>query len=260
MPKITEGRLALGSLFLFAFWLFVVLPFLYSVPLGEHRASPTKCSPATIQSLEFWDRAACDPVAYFTGWLVAFTGVLAFSTIGLWVATGSAARNQTRDTRILQRAYIAVDGGGIFPLDTKSIAHVGVKNVGNLPAREVSWFISYAVDPDGRRSYFPIDETHFYGRNVVPPGTEMKRSQNCTLDPRDIMAFESGASSFYVWGEVRYLDGFGQKRFTRFCHRYNRTGLVQHLTNFAGSTAQTVVSQEVTAESMRYHQFGNDAD
>jgi hypothetical protein len=31
----------------------------------------------------FWEKAGKDPVAYFTLWLVGFTGVLAFSTIGL---------------------------------------------------------------------------------------------------------------------------------------------------------------------------------
>jgi len=38
---------------------------------------------------------------------------LAVSTIGLWVVTSRGVKNQTLDTRILQRDYISVEPGGI---------------------------------------------------------------------------------------------------------------------------------------------------
>jgi hypothetical protein len=47
----------------------------------------------------FWEKAGEDPVAYFTLWLVGFTGVLAVSTIGLWIVTWRASVSQARDMK-----------------------------------------------------------------------------------------------------------------------------------------------------------------
>lgn len=51
----------------------------------------------------------------------------------------------------------------------------------------------------------------------------------------------------YVWGVVRYKDGLGQERHTKFCHRYNAEGIAQ-----AGAI-------NVPAERGRQHEFGNEA-
>jgi hypothetical protein len=40
----------------------------------------------------FWEKTRCDPVAYFTVWLVGFSGILAASTIGLWIVTWASAK------------------------------------------------------------------------------------------------------------------------------------------------------------------------
>jgi len=45
----------------------------------------------------FWEKALSDPVAFFTFWVGAFTGVLAFPTIGLWIVTEKGVRNQITD-------------------------------------------------------------------------------------------------------------------------------------------------------------------
>jgi hypothetical protein len=75
-------------MFFFALWLYVALPFLYTVPrYSGHDGTPNKCSAEESRNHGFWEKAGCDPTAYFTLWLVAFTGVLAVSTIGLWIVT-----------------------------------------------------------------------------------------------------------------------------------------------------------------------------
>lgn len=194
-----------------------------------------------------------NPTEFFTLWVAAFTLVLAASTVGLWIVTWLSGRAQSRDTRILQRAYVTVDGlGAVLNSVGMSRAELTIKNVGRLPAYEVEWFINYAMDSDGRRANFPIDTTvtPFYGKNILPPFTEMKRSKDCRLSAAEVQGFER-TLTFYVWGEVRYLDGFGNRRFTRFCHRYPR-GSGQARLN------QPVI--DVPAESMRYHLHGNDGD
>jgi hypothetical protein len=201
----------------------------------------------------------------FLGWLLqtyngAIQALSAVFVAAFTLILARLARDQSDTTKILQRAYIAVDGAGIDPLDSASVAHIVVRNSGNLPARNVKWFVAAEPSFDGSRSDFPINEAKFFGNNVVSPGTDMVRSQNFLMLPPWPDQFRGGHVHIYVWGEIRYLDGFGNARFTRFCHRYGKRGLVQHLTNFEHSRAQTVVAEEVAADSMRYHRYGNDAD
>jgi hypothetical protein len=224
----------------------------------EQHSGPIQAEENWLYS--FWKWTTHDPVAFYTSALALFTGILGVSTIGLWIVTARGVKNQTSDTQIIQRAYIAVEGGGINPLDPASVAHITVRNVGNLPARGVRWFIDAAPDADGRRSEFLIKEDRFYGNNVLPRGTEMARSQIFLMTGEWEATFKAGHAEIYVWGEIRYLDGFGNERFTRFCHRYGKRGLVQHLTDFKTTFVQTVIFEEISAESMRYHQYGNDAD
>jgi hypothetical protein len=65
--------------------------------------------------------------------LVIFTALLAIFIARPWYTT-------KRDTRILQRAYIAVEPLGIHLMQNGSelIGHVAMKNAGRLPARKVS--------------------------------------------------------------------------------------------------------------------------
>ncbi len=200
--------------------------------------------------VDFLDKHGEAVVAAFTAVLAVFTARLWWSTDKLWIATTGAAKTQSDETRILQRAYISVDSGGIHPLDPRvtCAAHVIVKNVGNLPARDVKWFISAKFSTNGRLNDFPIDRSVVYGNNIVPPGTEMKRSQNFKATYAEISALQAETTNLYVWGEVFYTDGFGISRFTKFCHRYSR-GVLTSMPHYS-----------IRADSMRYHQFGNDAD
>jgi hypothetical protein len=184
-----------------------------------------------------------DPITGFNGLLVIVTTLL---FVVAWI--------QIRDARVLQRAYLSVDSAGVEPLasggisDSTSVAHVVIKNVGNLPARDVKWFISAKFSTNGRLDDFPIDRSVIYGNNVVPPGTEMKRSQNFKATYAETSALQAEKTHLYVWGEIFYSDGFGIKRFTKFCHRYSR-GVVVSMPHYF-----------IRADSMRYHQYGNDAD
>jgi hypothetical protein len=74
-----------------------------------------------------------DGMLIVTSLLTLFNGVLAVLTYLIW-STGKT------DTRILQRAYIAVEPGGIHALLTSGdiIGHIAMKNSGHLPARNAS--------------------------------------------------------------------------------------------------------------------------
>lgn len=197
-----------------------------------------------------WNWATTDATAFFTLWVAVFTGAVAFSTIGLWIVTGRGVRRQAEDTRILQRAYLAARLGGIHPFvggpegQHNIVGHVDFENAGNLPARGVTWFIDLRLSTSSEEKHFPIDDSAFFGNNVIPPRSVMRqgtRSEQWSQPEPPQYA--------YVWGEIRYDDGFGVGRFTKFCHRYNRV-------NFRKGDR----GHGVPAEDGRYHEFGNDAD
>jgi hypothetical protein len=94
--KPTDGQLAIGALIAFALWIFVALP-LYYGPRDSNNPAAYNCSAEQEKNYGFWEKARCDPVAYFTAWLVGFTGILAVSTIGLWGVTLWASLRQSRD-------------------------------------------------------------------------------------------------------------------------------------------------------------------
>jgi hypothetical protein len=50
-------------------------------------------------------------------------------------------------------------------------------------------------------------------QGVVTSGTEM-------IVPADTFFTNKLENSLFVWGMVTYDDGFGIRRYTKFCHRY----------------------------------------
>src|SRR5690349_7817857 len=104
-------------------------------------------------------------------WMLAsFTGLLAIFTARLWYTT-------QKDTRILQRAYIAVEPLGIHLMQNGSelIGHVAMKNAGHLPARKVSWFVNIHASESGEEhdSLFPLQPDK--GNIVIVPGAAATR-------------------------------------------------------------------------------------
>ena len=188
-------------------------------------------------------------VAYFTLWLVGFTAVLAFSTIGLWIVTAWGVRNQRRDTEILQRAYIAVEPAGLTAhRDREDRIHPSVlfRNVGNLPARQVRWRSNNSGTRDsetgefanfGNGKGFPIDHLgEEDGAIVLPPGT-VSLQRISTVFTKDL------SNSFFVWGIVTYDDGFGNERFTRFCHVYSTKNIIGRMGVTLGPDAARLYEQ-----------------
>jgi hypothetical protein len=228
MPKLS--KFALGGLAVLAIWVLVVLRLLYQ---QEFSTNPL------VDFLQWLTR---DSVSFFTA-------VLALSTTLLWFATWRGIRGQSEDTRILQRAYLSVEPSGLHPMVGRPegqhvvIGHVQFRNVGHLLARNVSWSIEIKLSADGDLNDFPIFEDHFLGPNVLFPGTTATRaSGSITLGPRPEVFI-------YVWGQVRYDDGFGQRRFTSYCHRYNRA-VLRKLDGGHG----------ILERDARFHEYGNDAN
>src|SRR6185369_1548321 len=85
--------------------------------------------------------------------------LLGIVTFLLWYATNrlvregrEAAKGQANDTRILQRAYLSVEPGGILPFEDddsdRVVGEIVIRNAGHLPARDVSCFLDRDISSD----------------------------------------------------------------------------------------------------------------
>jgi hypothetical protein len=191
--------------------------------------------------------------AAFTIVLAVFTGTLWRSTDKLAAISINTASAQERDTRVLQRAYLAVEPLGINPFLSEGVAprqivgHVAIVNVGRLPARNVSFQqaqIKWCANERLEEKDLPITATITPQKTVLPPGTKMRLGTHSIA----VECLERDGS-IYVWGKVEYIDGFDIPRYTRFCHRYPTR---MHEQGHDG--------ERIKAEHARYHQHGNDAD
>jgi len=204
-------------------------------------------------------------------WLAIFTGLLALFTLLLAVFTGRLWSTTKNYTRILQRAYIAVEPGGIHVMENGSdlIGHVGIKNAGKLPARNVSWFVGIKHSGNGEEpaDFFPLEPADFFplkpgtGSIVIAPDTTA--TQGSAPGPGvqvETLNEFCGASSgtarakerptfLYVWGVVNYDDGFKNGQMTKFCHRYN----------WINRGRDHPIGYGIDAEFARHHEYGNDA-
>jgi hypothetical protein len=166
------------------------------------------------------------------------------------------AVRQIRDSRSIQRAYLAVLPRGIEPYrsaDGRLSCDVLIQNAGNLPARIILFFIDRTFSNDDGLKIFEIDEQakeKVGGNYVIPPKGEIRKGapwiNSADLDATRAQ-YSTGAGNYgwiYVWGRIRYHDGFTGKRFIEFCHRYSLAG----------------TSWTIAGKHGRQHEYGNRTD
>jgi hypothetical protein len=192
-------------------------------------------------------------------WLVlAATGISAVAAVVVATFTivlATVGRQQIADARILQRAYVSVEPKGIeWTNNRELVGQVVFKNVGKLPATN---FVSVVkkievknnqwVTPDLTDNDLPSGVT-----GVVPIGAEAPQgSGGITLqevDDAQVVDDKYLDKYLYVWGRVSFMDGFTNKRYVNFCHRYP---LVRKVSEPTGP------GYSILPKFARYHQFGN---
>jgi hypothetical protein len=220
----------------------------------QQKPSPSSTSNASREQPEKSAKLGPGDLAWWIDTPVSvFSGLLFVVTTGL-VVLGCL---QFNDSRILQRAYLSVDPLGIRRRNGKLpfFAHVGIRNGGRLPARNVAWFIRVeGFSKDNRWSSLSDEhESDDGGTHVIPASGLMRRSREVTIDPRFIEKARKGLGPYFlfVWGQVDYTDGFGWPRFTKFCHRYNYAAFEDE--GVGGGCHNP-------PEEGRHHEYGSDAD
>jgi hypothetical protein len=234
LPKLSESRVVIAGLFIFAFWLLVALPFLYGVPRYSHDETANKCTSEESKNHGFWEKASCDPTAYFTLWLVAFTGILAVSTIGLGVATlglYQAGKNQIELARaefaathraklIIQSARLAFQGNDAQPAQI----HFTIINTGETDATITEYMVQPYVqfNDDGFTPHFER------GTPIIPEDMKVALGEPAfvialceSVHWHRYKEFEERRAKLFVLGRVSYAASDGIRRMTGFCRSYS---------------------------------------
>jgi|SRR5581483_5241561 len=195
-------------------------------------------APDIISSV--WEATTTHEHNMMEGLTAIGTLVLAFFTFVL-----------SRDARRTQRAFIAVEPGGIRPFegnDRRIACDIIITNAGNLPARHVSWLIRRKFSTDAFESDFPINDRELVGDIVIAPRVPARKG-GPPLDKDEFRQKRETAEEdrgwLYVWGIIQYHDGFVPNRQIRFCHRYNLRG---------------ESGMAITADKARYHEHGNSTE
>jgi hypothetical protein len=231
MRKPTDGQLAIGALIAFAFWIFVALPLYYG---QRDDAATHKCSAKEEKDYSFWEKARCDPVAYFTLWLVGFTGVLAVSTIGLWWVTWRGSVRQSRDMQAtldhsresllaIERAFVAFSHIDITTISQHNIIidyrfRLHITNSGRTAARNYAAQVNLALFDTIPNEFRFADRLHDEpAKSVIGPQTRTFLQVDFFI--QDALATFEKKKIPLIWGWIEYDDIFpnSPRRRTEFC-------------------------------------------
>jgi hypothetical protein len=191
---------SLWALALFAAWLFVGLPALYS---------PSHEGFLGVKLAE---------------WL------LIGATLALYVATRQLVIGAEKTAERQLRAYVMIKTVRLEGLkdDGCPRAIVTIKNSGNTPAKNVTHWAQMGFSTFPEMTLFPVrDSSRIMPPGAVAPGGKIIMSTGIDkpLNAPAINAIEKGTHAIYVVGEIRYEDAFGQTRETDF-HLFCTRGMV----------------------------------
>jgi hypothetical protein len=224
-----------------------------SLPTKQYAASDTAKENASHPSERgYWDWVTHDAAGFFTLWLVIVGG----AQIGLFywqlrlirVAADDAKRagiaaeraadataasvDLARDTAKRQlRAYVTVNGV-IRTKDPGDLSGKGfavlvdIKNNGQTPASDSLQWARIEIREFPLVTPLPIHCLENPTRGILPP--EAKNLAFPTFT-RDLTTIEENAilanhTAVYVYGEIEYLDVFGDRHLTQFRFRCNGQG------------------------------------
>ena len=222
LKRLINGEIALGFLIATLFWIAVLgWATSYAPTEPEKEACYQTAKQAGSQTEEcktFWERTTSDPVAMFTL-------VLAFSTVGLWVATLALyIAGKSHSEREL-RAYIVGATSAKFQRFTtpSPVTILTFKNSGKTPAYNVRVWTSSAVAiyPMENRPREPEgDPGEQSSVGIVGPGAEFHNeiSSDIEVTAEERAEVIAGRCAFYIYGRILYRDTFGFDRTASFCH------------------------------------------
>lgn len=151
--------------------------------------------------------------------LAWITGVLAFFTAGLWLATYSLVRGAKDTAEKELRAYVFVLSGSIENLANGQhpTSRLVIHNFGKTPAHKLTVICGMGFGKSFEELPTAAPPLTKPMGTLAPGGTvEHHNSAPIAFAPDHMSALENGTYTLYVHGEIRYVDFLGKNRVTKF--------------------------------------------
>lgn len=212
-------------------------PLLPHSPNGETTAQSSECPEGICLPVSV-EKTADDRIADYTYALALLTGVLALSTIGLWIATWRAGARMESTVQTAERAYVKMShtSPGVSFQEEPDIVFCSIEfrvmNLGRTPATVTDFLLrARAMDagallpeePDytgSRDSYEMLvnrGPPHFY----VAANDDFLRTDGFQMPPSDLLAIRLKDKRLLALGYVEYRDEFSKCHRARYARWYD---------------------------------------
>ncbi|GJE62609.1 hypothetical protein [Methylobacterium trifolii] len=171
---------------------------------------------AIADFIEFADRNDKVIVAIATVLIAAFTVILGIATVFLWLATRALVRGADQTAERQLRAYLLIDGSGLFIENGIASFKMRITNAGQTPANNISVRCFAGIGMDENSVALTEGEG---AENIGSVGprlyTELRENfRALTVEENQIIYGRKGA--IYFRGAIKYVDVFGKSQTTNF--------------------------------------------
>jgi hypothetical protein len=259
MFRFTEGQYALGALTVFAVWVFMVLPFLYEVPIAKknhndhpqasatHTNIPDNLAQSPIASVE---KEATKPTsnshqetraekessefwsAKLTDWLlVAVTIALVWFTRELVRSTNRLWEAGERQLRLVRDQFLSTHRPRIrakavwlinqsINLTEPLVIRVNYVNYGQTDAAVVTYGISVIVVRRGNPLPPDFQIPNTPGGFSFSRGITLRLPDfSHSISEEEAVGINRNLADLFCLGYIHYWDGLGGSAITHFCRR-----------------------------------------
>jgi hypothetical protein len=225
MRRLLNPEVALGFLLATLLWIGVLGWQASYAPTDSEKRQCEESAAKTGHKAEecktLWERTTSDPVAFFTFWLVVFTGGLGGCTIMLWLAGERQLRHAETTAKRQLRSYVMSEGtdvkGGLTAAEPEFV--VTIKNSGQTPAYKVKSWVCLVISHDlSVPQTFKRPDGFPQAVSVVAPGGDFRLSARSprAFTHTELDGLTKGTVAIYVFGEVAYNDVFGEGHTTQY--------------------------------------------
>jgi hypothetical protein len=155
-----------------------------------------------------------------TNKLTFVTFLLFLATLALAWGTYELVNDGREHSKRQLRAHILYDGISITKHDTNGTVSITLKNFGQTPAYNVTYWWDIRAFPSGDIARLEFQDTGISSLDVGSNG--ILETADRELSHADIKAVQAGAKTVFVWGLIKYRDVFQRCHLASFAFRGDR--------------------------------------
>jgi hypothetical protein len=190
---------------------------------GPNRKCRGDCPNAEQEGTEFWPPFYGYRLKVTDTLVAAFTALLFVATFALWWSTRRLVKGADKNAERQLRAYIFSEETTLSDIEAGKhpSALINVKNSGLTPGTDVTAWAGITVAEFPLKTELTQATEEFMktaSRRTVSPGGTFKLDTKWGQPLADfhLSLMKDGAAAIFIWGEINYLDVFGEKRVCGF--------------------------------------------